>query len=142
MTVRASILGLWLAAAAFAQSVITTIAGTDWIFPGDNKPAVEAPLGGFLAMGVAADQDGNFYIADDVTHHVGTIDGVGITSPMAGNGQAGLAGDGCGATAASLDFINGVAVDNIGNLYLAISGNTAPQGVVRKVDANGIITTI
>jgi len=34
-----------------AQPVITTVAGTDWLFPGDGRPAIEAPLGGLAGMG-------------------------------------------------------------------------------------------
>src|SRR5215813_139982 len=89
-----TVLALLLASAALAQNVITTVAGTDWIFPGDGKPAVEAPIGGFLAMGVATDQDGNFYIADEDNAMVMKVTPDGTVHVIAGNGILGYSGDG------------------------------------------------
>src|SRR5438094_8129 len=135
---RAAILGLWLAGLASAQSVITTIAGTDWIFPGDGKPAVNAALGGVLAMGVAADQDGNFYIADEDNAMVMKVTPDGILHVIAGNGILGYSGDGGPATSASLGLIVGVAVDPAGNVYFVDDA----LNVVRKITPDGIIRTI
>src|SRR5215831_13490735 len=60
-----TLLGLCtLLAPAFAQNVITTIAGTDWLFPGDGRQATKAPIGGVFYLGVAVDRHGAFYIAD------------------------------------------------------------------------------
>jgi hypothetical protein len=60
----------------------------------------------------------------------------GAITTVAGNGSPGYSGDGGPATSAELDVTQGVAVDAAGNLYIA--------GVnrVRKVDQNGIITTV
>ena len=55
---------------------------------------------------------------------------------FAGTGTAGFSGDGGLATSAQLNFPGDVAVDNIGNVYIA------DKGRIRKVDVNGIITTI
>src|SRR5262249_5394132 len=98
---RAGVLWLSLASAVAAQSVITTIAGTAWIFPADGKPAIEAPIGGFLAMGLAADQNGNFYIADEDNAMVMKVTTDGIIHVVAGNGILGYSGDGGPATSAS-----------------------------------------
>ena len=57
---------------------------------------------------------------------------------MAGNGSATYAGDGGAATNASLYDPCGVALDASGNLYIADSDNNR----IRKVDTNGIITTV
>ncbi len=47
MTFRAVLLLLAsLSPSALAQSVINTIAGSDWLFPGNGQPALKAPLGG------------------------------------------------------------------------------------------------
>lgn len=63
----------------------------------------------------------------------------GIIETLAGNGEAGYAGDGGPAGAASLNEPKGLCVDGEGNLYIADSENH----VVRRVDrATGIITTV
>ena len=62
---------------------------------------------------------------------------------MAGNGgvgagSGGFSGDGGIATNAQLDYPNDVTVDVWGNLYIVDYVNHR----IRKVDANGIITTV
>ena len=59
-----------------------------------------------------------------------------ITS-FAGNGTAGYSGDGGQAALAQINRVVGLAVDAAGNIYLAEELNNR----VRKVDANGVITT-
>ena len=56
----------------------------------------------------------------------------------AGNGAQGYSGDGGPANQAMLNSPWGVAVDSAGNLYIADSFNNR----IRKVDTNGIITTV
>src|SRR5690242_11393559 len=129
---------LCILAPAFPQQVITTVAGTDWIFPGDGKPAVQAPLGGLLAMGVAADRDGNFYIADQDNFMVMKVTPDGILHVVAGNGLLGYSGDGGPATSASMGLPVGVAVDAAGSLYIVDAG----LSIVRKVSPDGTISTI
>jgi sugar lactone lactonase YvrE len=60
----------------------------------------------------------------------------GVITTVAGNGISGYTGDGGPATSAELDVSEGVAVDAAGNLYIAGINR------VRKVDQNGIITTV
>ncbi len=50
----------------------------------------------------------------------------------------GYSGDGGAATNASLNYPYGVALDASGNLYIADTYNNR----IRKVDTNGIITTV
>ena len=57
---------------------------------------------------------------------------------VAGSGALYYFGDDGDATAAALNLPSGVALDGAGNLYIADSYNSR----VRKVDANGIITTV
>jgi hypothetical protein len=59
---------LWLAAILIlpaqhirAQGIITTSAGTEWVFAGDGKPALDAPLGNINS--VALDRSGNRVVA-------------------------------------------------------------------------------
>src|SRR5581483_7063589 len=138
MFARVFAVGLLLATTAVAQSVITTIAGTDWIFPGDAKPAIQAPLGGFLSMGIAVDQDGNIYIADEDNAMVMKVTTDGILHVIAGNGILGYSGDGGPGTAASLSLVTGVALDRAGNAYIVDSSHSA----VRKLTPDGIISTL
>lgn len=62
----------------------------------------------------------------------------GLISTYAGSGMWGDSGDGSAATSASLSAPEGIAVDPLGNVYIADSVNQ----VVRKVTPAGIITTV
>ena len=57
---------------------------------------------------------------------------------LAGNGTDGYGGDGGPATAASLSYPMGEAVDGAGNVFIADSFNNR----VRKVSSSGIVTTV
>src|SRR5512139_89128 len=91
--------------------------------------------------------NGEVLLADTFNHRVIKIDASGTVVPVAGSGTRGYSGDGGPATSARLDGPMNIAVDNIGNLYIAeaatASGWSAP-GIrrVRKVDTNGTITSI
>lgn len=61
-----------------------------------------------------------------------------IITTVAGNGIATNTGDGGAAISASLYFPEGVGFDAIGNLYIADHWNNK----IRRVDTNGIITTV
>lgn len=58
-------------------------------------------------------------------------------STFAGTGSPGYAGDGGQASNAKLNAMTGMAVDGIGNIYIADNENN----VVRRVDVTGTITT-
>lgn len=63
----------------------------------------------------------------------------GAISTIAGNGQSGFSGDGGSAVNAALNQPASVALDSIGNVYIADRANN----VIRKVDAvTGLITTV
>ncbi len=59
-----------------------------------------------------------------------------IVTTVAGTGVRSYSGDGGPATAATFHSIYGVAVDNMGNTYIADANNA----VIRKVDRMGIVT--
>jgi uncharacterized protein (TIGR03437 family) len=125
-----------LVPACSAQGIITTVAGSTWIFRGDGGPAVNAPLG--QAWGVAVDSAGNVFVADIDNCLVVKVSPSGILKVVAGNGICGYSGDGGPATAASLYNAQGVAVDAAGNIYVADTFNSR----IRKVSPAGIITTV
>src|SRR5579862_3091435 len=85
---------MFAALPALAQGVVTTIAGTDWLFPGDGRPAANAPLGGSVGFDLTVDQSGNLYIADDGNVMLMRIGPDGIVNVIAGNGIEFPTGDG------------------------------------------------
>lgn len=117
-----------------ADYVIDTVAGSSWV--GDNGPATSALL--FQAEGIAADQNGNLFVADAADHRVRRISADGTIHTVAGTGVRGFSGDGGDAAAARLNSPYGLAVDPQGNLYIADLGNAR----VRRVTPKGIISTV
>lgn len=119
------------------SGIITTVAGTGIAgFSGDGGPANMARLK--IPYGVAVDGAGNIFIAEYGNHRVRKVDPAGIITTVAGIGSNGFSGDGEPAIAAQLNFPRKVAVDAAGDLYIVDGAN----GRVRKVDTNGIITTV
>ncbi len=118
------------------QGIITTIAGTDFVFRGDGKPALQAELGG--AFDVAAGADGSVYAADYLNHQVVRVSTGGTLTVVAGNGISGYSGDGGPARNASFSSPRYIALDGRGNLFIADTG----LRVVRRVGPDGIVTTV
>ena len=127
---------------------ITTVAGTDTSgYNGDNISAISAQL--MLPVGVTVDSSGNIYIADTGNHRIRMVSGATQTKfgismtvnriyTIAGTGLASYGGDGATGTSARLSNPAGVSVDSAGNIYIADTGNNR----IRKVDTDGIITTV
>jgi len=119
------------------QFTISTVAGNGTAgFSGDGGPALSAEVN--EPQGVAVDSAGNLYIADDSNNRIRRVAPDGTITTVAGNGSAGFSGDSGQATSAELNQPNRVSVDISGNLYIADSFNNR----IRKVDTNGIITTV
>jgi uncharacterized protein (TIGR03437 family) len=123
-------------ASVLSGQIITTVAGTNWAFPPTPLAAKNAPLGN--VGGVAVDAKGNVYIADLENSLVEKVTPGGVLTVVAGNGLAGYSGDGGPATSAELAYPQAVALDSLGNLYIADTGNSS----VRKVAIDGTISTI
>jgi sugar lactone lactonase YvrE len=117
-------------------NLISTVAGGGPAYPYSGGPATNASIASL--WGVAADASGNIYIADSGHFQIRKVDANGIISTFAGNGTQGYAGDGYAATNASLNSPYAIALDSYGNLFFADYYN----GLIRKVDTNGIITTV
>jgi trimeric autotransporter adhesin len=119
------------------SGVITTVAGSGTEgFSGDGGAATSATLN--TPMGVALDAAGNLYIADAFNNRIRKVNATGVIRTVAGNGDARFSGDHTAATSASLSAPFGVAVDKVGNFYIADTSNHR----VRKVDTSGTITTV
>jgi uncharacterized protein (TIGR03437 family) len=107
-------------------------------FTGDGGPATSARLNN--PQGLAIDSAGNLYIADGGNSRIRMVSAAtGVISTVAGSSTAGgFGGDGALATKARLNTPKGVAVDSVGNLYIADSFNSR----IRLVSPAGIITTV
>lgn len=118
-----------------AADTLSTIAGGGATL-GDGGPAIDAQLAS--PNGVAADGQGNIYVADSLHNRIRKIASDGTISTVAGDGTPGFAGDGGAAALSRLNAPEGVAVDWSGRLYIADSKNHR----VRRVEADGTIVTI
>jgi sugar lactone lactonase YvrE len=116
---------------------LTVVAGNGSAgFSGDGGPATNAALN--LPFGVAVDGAGNVYISDSLNSRIRKVNTAGIISTIAGTGSNAFSGDGGPAASASLWQPHGVAVDAVGNLVIADTGNLR----IRRVSSSGTITTI
>jgi hypothetical protein len=121
-----------------STSVITTVAGTGSNeFSGDGGQAKSAGLN--FPFGVAVDSSDNVYIADNENSRVRKVTAsTGIIDTIAGSGASSFLGDEDTATSANLFYPYAVAVDSVGNIYIADTVNDR----IRKVTKlTGIITT-
>jgi len=84
-----------------------------------------------IPAGLALTSDGQVLIAESGKHRLLTMDNEGIASPIAGVGKQGFAGDGGFADQAAFNNPLDVAVDGMGNVYIADTGN----GRVRELQA-------
>jgi uncharacterized protein (TIGR03437 family) len=120
-----------------AQGTINTYAGSDALFAGGGQPATSAQL--VNPDNMAFDAQDNLYFSDSGLSMVLKVSAAtGVISVVAGNGLSSGGGDGGLAVGASLGNPQGLAFDSSGNLYIADEANNN----VRKVDTNGIITTV
>jgi hypothetical protein len=120
--------------AQFNESIITTFAGTDWIFQSDGGPAVNAPLSQVDQLGL--DPDGNILMANPGNHMVARLNRDGTLTVLAGNGIPGFSGNGELARNASLSGPSAAVMDTAGNLFIADQGNHC----IRRVTRDGIIS--
>ncbi len=124
-------------------AVITTFVGSGRRgLSGDGDHALTASLDS--PSGLVFDQQGNLFIADQFNHRIRRVDAkTKIITTIAGTGPVGISkggfsGDNGLATNAQLDSPSDLAVDKIGNIYIADSSTR-----IRRIDANtGIITSI
>jgi sugar lactone lactonase YvrE/P pilus assembly chaperone PapD len=121
-----------------STGTIFTVAGNGiWGYSGDGGAATAAQLS--YPYGVAVDNAGNLYIADSDNAVIREVDGSTHTiNTVAGNGVAGYSGDGGRAIKAQFDGPRALAMDYLGNLYVAEKGNI----VVREIDPSGTISTV
>ena len=118
---------------ALPVGYITTFAGGS-TFAGEGQPATDVPMN---PLGIAIDEMGNVYVADQTNRRVRRVDArTGRVTTVAGNGREAQDGDGGLAIAAAFNEPNGVAFDPSGALLVS-------DFSIRRIDAaTGIVTTI
>jgi len=130
----AALLALLLALPAAAQPLtIATLAGT----AGQGFSDGNATNARFAhPWSVAADTNGNLYVADTDNHIIRKISADGAVTTLAGT--PGVAGTADGTNGGALfNQPQGLAVDPAGNLYLADTANHT----LRKITPAGVVTT-
>jgi len=130
---RSTITFFLIAGITAGQGVISTLVGTDWVFPSSSIPAINAPLG--RIVGVAVDQAGNVYGGDCDNHFIFKVDIAGTLSVVAGNGIAGFSGDGT-AAGTRLNCPTSLVFDGAGDILFLDAGR------IQKLTADRRIVTI
>jgi uncharacterized protein (TIGR03437 family) len=122
--------------------VIVTVAGNGVAgYSGDGGPATSAMLNS--PEGLAADADGNVYIADTKNNRIRKLLPSGKIISIAGNGNAAFFGDGGPADAGSIHSPEALYSAGGGHIYIADTGNQRvrellPDGTITTVAGNGV----
>jgi uncharacterized protein (TIGR03437 family) len=103
---------------------------------GDTGTATNAQLN--TPAGLALDAKGNLYIADAGNNKIRIVNTANGINTFAGNTFSDFAGDGGPAINAELHNPQGVAVDAVGNVYIADTLNNR----IRMVTLDGVIHTV
>jgi sugar lactone lactonase YvrE len=129
-----SFLGLFVVLAhVLAQSLITTYVGPQ--LPVSGNPVLNQAID--VPSAVVPDGAGGLYVVSTNQNRVYEVAADGTLRLVAGSSY-GFSGDGGPATDARLASPSGLALDSMGNLYIADSGNHR----IREVTTDGVITTI
>ncbi len=115
-----------------AAGVVSTLAGSTYgYFDG-----IGAAAQFYGPRGVAVDAAGNVYVADSGNNRIRKITAAGEVTTLAGQSTAGTT-DATGI-AAQFNTPRGVAVDVVGNVYVADTGNHR----IRKITPVGAVSTL
>jgi sugar lactone lactonase YvrE len=112
------------------------------VLPPDPIISVSTLAGGTQASNLGSpfqivkNGNGGYYFSDPASHSIKRVSAAGVVSNYAGSGQPGFS-NGTGGQA-SFNSPSGLAIDSVGNLYVADLGNHA----IRMVAAGGIVTTL
>jgi len=79
-------------------------------------------------MGLAADENGNIYVADTYNHRIRKIDSSGLVTTLAGSSQGNNNGLG---TSSQFNMPCGVALDSSGNIFVTDRNNNQIKKLLR-----------
>ena len=127
---------LLLTSAVNAQEyTFTTLLGAPETPGAIDGPASAARLN--YPQGVAVDSAGNLYVAEGFNHTIRKVTPAGEVTTLAG--LAGTSGSANGTgSAARFNFPAGLAVDIVGNVYVADQYNST----IRKITPGGVVRTL
>jgi sugar lactone lactonase YvrE len=115
------------------SGVISTLAGSgEW----GSADGLAANATFFTPIAVAVDASGTVYVTDYDNPRIRKITNDGIVSTLAGSSTWGFQ-NGTGSQA-RFSYLEGIAVDTFGNVYVADSDNYA----IRKITPQGVVTTL
>ena len=118
-----------------SAGVVTTLAGWPGHSGANDGSGTNAQFNG--PIGVTIDGTSNLFVADSGNNAVRKVTSAGLVSTFAGNSSQFGTNDGTG-TNALFTVPAGVAVDSLGNLFVADEFNYT----IRKVTSAGVVTTI
>lgn len=122
-----------------SAGVATTFAGSAGQSGNDDGTGGDARFSS--PTGVASDASGNLFVADMSNSTIRKITSAGVVTTFAGT--AGMSGRADGTGAAARFFRpKAIATDADGNLFVADRVSPWGSGLIRKVTADGIVTTL
>ena len=126
--------GLMSIDAATEIAIVGTLAGSG--VTGALRDGFGGNANFFAPAGIAVDASYNAFIADLSYHRIRKISSRGIVTTFSGSGVQGFA-DG-NSTTARFSKPRGIAIDALGYVYVADSGNNR----IRKIKPNGDVSTL
>jgi CubicO group peptidase (beta-lactamase class C family) len=118
-----------------SSGTVTTVAGRAGFAGSADGDPIHARFN--HPFGIAVGADDTLYVSDAASHTIRKITASGRVSTLAGKAGSEGSSDGTGA-AARFGAPNGLALDHLGNLFVADSAN----GTIRKVTPGGVVTTV
>jgi sugar lactone lactonase YvrE len=115
------------------SGIVSNVAGNGTAGISDG-PAAAASFDCMDQM--CSDASGNLYLCDGCSYIIRKITPSGVVSTIAGSGYYGYT-DGVG-TAASFDWMQGIAADAAGNVYVSDAGNQR----IRRITPTGVVSTV
>jgi sugar lactone lactonase YvrE len=128
----------WHMKAIFLSTGLFTLLFTSRLTAQDIAPDSPVTTARFSSpQGVAIDGAGNVYVADSLNHTIRKISPAGMVTTLAGTAGQSDSIDGTGS-AARFASPKGIAVDGIGNIYVADTFNDT----IRKITPDGATLTL